>query len=126
MKLRPLDAWTERRRALAAQYLEALRGLPLGLRDEACDERGVYHLFTVRTPRREELKKHLALRGIGSAGHYPRPLHRQPVYREPAVSLPESERAANEVLSIPVFAELTDAEQNTVIAAVRTFFDPLS
>ena len=126
VKLRHLDGWTERRRVLAARYLEGLRGLPLGLPDEAAEERGVYHLFTVRTPRRDELKKHLDREGIGTAVHYPLPLHRQPVYRDTTATLPESERAANEVLSIPLFAYLGDEEQDAVIASIRAFFDPSS
>jgi len=126
IKLRHLEAWTERRRALAARYLEELRGLPLTLPEEAADERSVYHVFTVRTPRRDELKKHLELAGIGSSVHYPLPLHRQPVYRDLTVTLAESERAAQEVLSIPLFAYLEDAEQDAVIASIRGFFDPLS
>ena len=126
IKLRHLEAWTERRRALAARYLEELRGLPLTLPEEAADERAVYHVFTVRTPRRDELKKHLELAGIGSSVHYPLPLHRQPVYRDLTVTLAESERAAQEVLSIPLFAYLEDAEQDAVIASIRGFFDPLN
>jgi dTDP-4-amino-4,6-dideoxygalactose transaminase len=126
IKLRHLEAWTERRRALAARYLEELRGLPLTLPEEAADERSVYHVFTVRTPRRDELKKHLDLAGIGSSVHYPLPLHRQPVNRDLTVTLPESERAAQEVLSIPLFAYLEDAEQDAVIGSIRGFFDPLS
>jgi dTDP-4-amino-4,6-dideoxygalactose transaminase len=124
IKLRHLDAWTERRRVLAARYLDALRGLPLGLPGEAVDERAVYHVFTVRTPRRDELKKHLDREGIGTAVHYPLPLHRQPVYRDTTLTLPESERAAADVLSLPLYAYLEDAEQDAVIASVRAFFDP--
>jgi dTDP-4-amino-4,6-dideoxygalactose transaminase len=123
VKLRHLDAWTERRRVIAATYLEGLRDLPLGLPSEAGDERGVYHLFTVRTPRREELKKHLDLRGIGTAVHYPLPLHRQPIYRDPDLHLPHSEAAAAEVLSLPVFVELGEGEQAAVVTAVRAFFE---
>lgn len=123
IKLRHLEAWTDRRRTLAARYLERLRGLPLGLPGETPDERAVYHVFTVCTPRRDELKKHLDREGIGTAVHYPLPLHRQPVYRDTTVTFPESERAAAEVLSLPLYAYLGDAEQDAVIAAVRAFFD---
>jgi dTDP-4-amino-4,6-dideoxygalactose transaminase len=123
VKLERLDAWTKARRAHAAAYRAALHDLPLGLPDEAPDERAVYHLFTVRTPRREELRKHLEARGVATAVHYPMPLHRQPLYRNvPAVGLDESERASEEVLSLPLFAELTEAERNEVVAAVRAFF----
>lgn len=122
VKLRHLDAWTVARRALADRYRAALAGLPLGVPQEAADERAVYHLFTIRSERRDELKKYLDARDIGSAVHYPMPLHRQPLYRAAGGSLPESERAAAEVLSLPLFPELTHAEQDEVISAVRHFF----
>lgn len=89
---------------------------------EAADERAVYHLFTIRSERRDELKKHLDAHEIGSAVHYPMPLHRQPLYRAGGCSLPESERASAEVLSLPLFPELTHAEQDEVVGAVRHFF----
>ena len=84
---------------------------------------GVYHLFTVRTPHRDALRTFLDERGIGTAVHYPVPLHHQPVYREPgARPLPASERAAREVLSLPFYPELRADEQDAVAAAVRDFF----
>jgi dTDP-4-amino-4,6-dideoxygalactose transaminase len=123
VKLGRLDAWTGARRAHAAAYRAGLADLPLGLPDEALDERAVYHLFTVRTTRREELRKYLDQRGIGTAVHYPIPVHRQPLFRHlTAAGLDESERASEEVVSLPLFAELTDAEREDVVAAVRDFF----
>jgi dTDP-4-amino-4,6-dideoxygalactose transaminase len=122
VKLRHLDAWTERRRALAARYRSILAGLPLVLPEEGDSERAVFHLFTVRTRRRDELKKHLDGAGIGCAVHYPIPVHRQPLYRHIGGSFPESERASEEVLSLPLFPELTEHEQDEVAAAVRVFF----
>jgi dTDP-4-amino-4,6-dideoxygalactose transaminase len=122
VKLRHLEAWTTRRRTLAGRYRTSLAGLPLQLPDEPSDTRAVYHLFTVRTSRRDELKKHLDARGIGSAVHYPMPLHRQPLYREVGGSFPERERPTEEVLSLPLFPELTEDEQDEVVAAVRSFF----
>jgi dTDP-4-amino-4,6-dideoxygalactose transaminase len=107
----------------AARYRAALADLPLGLPEEAPDERAVYHLFTVRTTKREELRKYLHGHGIASAVHYPMPAHRQPLYRHlEATGLEESERASEEVLSLPLFAELTSAERDQVVAAVRAFF----
>ena len=122
VKLRYLDAWTARRRVLAARCRDALAGLPVALPDEAADERAVYHLFTVRTRHRDDLKKHLDRAGIGCAVHYPIPVHRQPLYRHIGGSFPVSERASEEVLSLPLFAELTEHEQDEVVAAVRGFF----
>jgi dTDP-4-amino-4,6-dideoxygalactose transaminase len=122
VKLRHLEAWTVARRRHAAAYRDGLRDLPLELPGEAANERAVYHLFTVRSPRRDELKKFLEDRGIGTAVHYPIPIHRQPIYRQlPAEGLGESERASEEVLSLPLFPELSDAERDEVIAAVRAF-----
>jgi dTDP-4-amino-4,6-dideoxygalactose transaminase len=122
VKLRHLETWTAERRRHAAAYRDALRDLPLTLPVEAANERAVYHLFTVRSSRRDELKKFLHDRGIGTAVHYPIPIHRQPLYRHlPAAALGESERASQEVLSLPIFPELTDAERDEVIAAVRAF-----
>ena len=124
VKLRHLDAWTERRRALARIYDARLAGLPLALPRERAGDRAVYHLYTVRTPRRDELQKFLAARGVATMVHYPIPLHRQPLYRDLAAErLPNSEAASSEVLSLPLFPEMTDDEQGIVIATVRAFFD---
>jgi dTDP-4-amino-4,6-dideoxygalactose transaminase len=123
VKLRHLEAWTAARRRHAAAYRDALADLPLTLPEEAADERAVYHLFTIRSERRDELRKALAERGVGTAVHYPMPLHRQPVFRDLATDrLGQSERASERVLSLPLFPELTDAERDAVIAAIRAFF----
>lgn len=123
VKLRHLEAWTVARRRHAAAYREAFAGLPLGLPEERPDERAVYHLFTIRTDRRDELKKFLTDRGIATAVYYPMPLHRQPLYQAAAVAgLERSERASEEVLSLPIFPELTEAERAEVVAAVHSFF----
>ena len=123
VKLQHLESWTERRRALAARYRAALSGLPLELPRERPDDRDVYHLFTIRTPHRDDLQKFLAAQGIGTMVHYPNPLHRQPAYPAAAtLSLPECERASREVLSLPLYSELTDAEADEVAAAVRRYF----
>ena len=85
----------------------------------------VYHQFTVRTARRDELMEHLAAHGIGSSVHYPSPLHRQPAMASllpDPPSLPAAEAAAREVLCLPMFPELTEAEVDEVTAAVREFY----
>ena len=122
VKLRHLDRWTDRRRLLAERYQTGLAGLPLSLPEERPGDRAVYHLFTVATARRDDLKKHLAARGIASAVHYPIPLHLQAPYRHVGSALPVSERASREVLSLPLFPELELGEVDTVITAVREFF----
>jgi len=120
VKLRRLDAWTEARRRLAARYREKLAGLPLGLPAEHPRARHIYHLFTVRHPDRDRLARALAERGVGSAVHYPLPVPGQPLFGEKDDGRhPEAWRASREVLSLPCFPELTDAEADEVITAVR-------
>lgn len=126
VKLRRLADWTEARRALAQRYRVGLAGLPLTLPPREEDgSRHVYHCFTVQTARRDALAKHLAAAGVGTAVYYPLPCHRQPAYagktRRP---LPESERAAREVLSLPMYPELPAADVDRVCREIRGFFRP--
>ena len=117
-----LAAWTDRRRALRAIYLEELRGAGLGLQREQPWARAVDHLFVVRHPRRDALAAALEERGIGTLVHYPIPLHLQPALLAlggKAGDLPVAEQAAREVLSLPIYPELTDAQARAVAAAVR-------
>lgn len=125
IKLRRLKAWNERRRVHAAAYNAAFKDLPLVLPTQAPGEKHIYHLYTVRTGRRDALSRHLRRLGIGSAVYYPLPLHRQPCFRAlgfRAASLPVSDRASREVLSLPLFAELTAGQRSAVIRGVRSFF----
>jgi dTDP-4-amino-4,6-dideoxygalactose transaminase len=123
-KLGHLDAWTELRRHLAARYIERLSDLPLALpRLHAGDH--VYHLFVVHTPRRDALRDFLEARAISTGLHYPVPLHRQPCFSHLQMdrsSYPVADRLAREGLSLPLFPGMTDAQQNTVIAAIEAFF----
>jgi dTDP-4-amino-4,6-dideoxygalactose transaminase len=120
--LRHLDTWTERRRALAAIYLEELRGAAVRVPEEQAYARAVYHLFVVRHPQRDELALRLAAAGIGTLVHYPFPLHLQPAFAElggrPG-DLPVVERAAREILSLPLHPYLTDDQAREVARAVR-------
>jgi dTDP-4-amino-4,6-dideoxygalactose transaminase len=119
VKLDHLAAWTERRRAIAAAYTARLDGAPIRLPVERAPARPVYHLFTVRHPRRDALRKALAELGVGTAVHYPVPIPAQPVFGvDDERRWPESWRAAREVLSLPCFPELTDDEVERVAAAV--------
>ncbi|MGB9885731.1 MAG: DegT/DnrJ/EryC1/StrS family aminotransferase [Moorellales bacterium] len=128
-KLPHLAEWTAKRQALAARYDELLRGIPgLTLPHRAPDRTHVFHQYTVRVAggRRDALRAYLAERGIGTEVYYPLPLHLQPCfahlgYREG--DLPESKRASREVLSLPMFPELTREEQEYVAGAVKMFFD---
>jgi dTDP-4-amino-4,6-dideoxygalactose transaminase len=121
--LRRLDAMNDRRRALAARYDAALRGLPLALPAERAHARHVHHLYVVRTPRRQALAAWLKERGIQTGIHYPVPSHRQPaVERLAAPALPRTERLVDEILTLPMSSGHTDEEIDRVAAAVRAFF----
>ncbi len=120
--LRHLPAWTERRRALAAFYSAELEGAGVGLLREQSYARAVYHLFVVRHPRREALAAALQQRGVGTLVHYPIPLHLQPAFshlggREG--DFPAAEAAAREILSLPLYPELSDAQARAVTTAVK-------
>jgi dTDP-4-amino-4,6-dideoxygalactose transaminase len=124
-KLKRLESWHAARRERAARYDEELRGVP-GIRTPSPDPQGrhVYNQYTLRCEKRDALKDHLASLGIGAAVYYSVPLHMQKCFRSLGYrqgQFPHSERAANEVLSIPIFPELTGAEQGRVIEAIRGF-----
>jgi dTDP-4-amino-4,6-dideoxygalactose transaminase len=126
--LRHLAAWNERRRALAALYGQALAGTTLGLPVERPDVRAVHHLFVARHPRRDDLMAALRRRGVETLIHYPIPLHRQPAFaafREREAELPVVERAAGDILSLPLYPELTDAQAEAVASAIREALESL-
>ena len=121
VKLRYLDGWNDKRRAAAALYRAALSGGDIVAPVEIDGARHVYHHFTVRTRHRADLAARLAAAGVASAVYYPRALHEQPAYARWAQGpLPEAERAAREVLSVPVHPWLTDGEIARVAAALAT------
>ncbi len=126
VKLRHLGEWTAARRRLAERYRALLSGLPLGLPVERPPAVHVYHQFTVRVADRDAVAAGLAELGIGTTVHYPIPIPAQPLFCPPggaeraAAAFPEAARAAREVLSLPCFPELTDAELGEVAAALRT------
>lgn len=118
-RLPSLDASNARRREIACRYRDALSGIVAVAPAGAAD--WVAHLFTVRTPRRDDLRRHLASRGIRAEIHYPVPDHLQPSQRGLAfrsAGLAETERLAAETLSLPCFPELENAEIEAVIAAI--------
>ena len=125
VKLKHLEKWTAERRRVAKCYTELLADTPLQLPREAGYAESAWHLYTIRHPRRDELKKHLDDHGIGNAVHYPIPLHLQKVYaalgHKPR-DFPVAEQAAREVLSLPMFPELTDAQIQRVVEVVKDFF----
>ncbi|MBZ5658900.1 MAG: DegT/DnrJ/EryC1/StrS family aminotransferase [Acidobacteriia bacterium] len=124
VKLRRLDNWNARRRAIAAQYHEGLAhsGLVLPYVPEWADP--VHHLFVVRSKRRDALRQHLEKSGIGALIHYPIPPHLQNAYKDMAMrpgSLPISERIHEEVLSLPIGPHLSESQAATVIRAIQEF-----
>jgi dTDP-3-amino-3,4,6-trideoxy-alpha-D-glucose transaminase len=122
VKLRHLEEWTERRRALAALYRQELADACVSLPVERPGVRAACHLFVIRHPRRDELARELRERGVGTLIHYPIPLHLQPAFArlggQPG-SMPVAERAAGEILSLPLQPELDEASVRAVAAAVR-------
>lgn len=124
IKLRRLSQWNESRRQLASLYDKYLSGLPdLVLPREAPSCRGVYHLYVVRTSRRQELKDKLQQRGIGTGVHYPEPVHLQKAFQGlgyASGSFPISELLAKEVLSLPLYPELDPDSVRFVCAQIRS------
>jgi dTDP-3-amino-3,4,6-trideoxy-alpha-D-glucose transaminase len=122
IKLRRLDKWNDRRRAVAARYLELLDGVDeLALPAVPGWAEPVWHLFVVRHPRRDELQERLAAAGVDTIIHYPIPPHRAGAYAEEfgARSLPIAERLADEVLSLPMGPHLPLSDVERVADAVR-------
>lgn len=125
-KLPHLADWTERRRAAARRYDALLKDCEVVTPVELPGNRHVYHLYVIRTPRRAAVMQHMAAQGIGVGIHYPLPLHLQPVYRERGQgpgSFPVAEAAAAEVLSLPLYPEITPEQQEQVVAALRSFVE---
>jgi dTDP-4-amino-4,6-dideoxygalactose transaminase len=123
VKLRHLPEWNARRRQIAVHYDELLAGTGLVRPEILDDDAHVYHLYVVRSAERDRLQAALRQRGVGSAVHYPLPAHLQPAYESLGLaapgSLPVTERLAAEVLSLPIYPELSDAEVDMVATAVR-------
>jgi dTDP-4-amino-4,6-dideoxygalactose transaminase len=121
VKLRHLEKWTEARRAAAAYYDKALAGSGIETPFARGDSRHVYHVYAVRTSERVKWQEFLTARAIQSGIHYPIPVHLQEAYASPrykAGDFPHSEKAAAEVLSLPMFPELTGAMQKQVVEAL--------
>lgn len=122
-KLRVAAEDDKARQAHARAYDEGLRGLPLRLPARTADTKHAFHLYVVRTPERDALKKHLADRGIDTAIHYPAAVHQQGPYREMVRgALPVTERAVSEILSLPLYPDLRRDELDLVVSEVRAFF----
>jgi len=125
IKLKHLDKWTRERRRVAHRYHELLADTPLQLPMEADYAESAYHLYVVRHPRRDDLKKHLEANKVGCALHYPLSLHMQKCYAHlgyKAGDFPIAEKAARECLSLPIFPEITEAQIERVSEVIHEFF----
>jgi len=125
VKLRYLEARNHRRQEIATYYRQRFSGLDVRVPLEQPGEVHVYHQFVIRMAQRERLQAHLKVAGIETGVHYPVPLHRQPAWLRrygESPPLPRAERLAREVLSLPVFPDLTDTEIERVANAVAAFF----
>jgi dTDP-4-amino-4,6-dideoxygalactose transaminase len=134
VKLRYLPAWNAARRQCAAIYDRLFRrvglaaatiadGIVLPVTDSRAEH--VFHQYVVRVPRRQELRKYLTERGIGTEVYYPIPLHLQPSLASLGYKqgdFPVAEKAAAEVLALPIYAELREDEQQTVVEAIAAFY----
>jgi dTDP-4-amino-4,6-dideoxygalactose transaminase len=126
VQLRHLARWNERRRAVAAAYDRGLAGLPgVSIPSIGADVVHAYHQYTIRSSFRDRLMAGLDERGVGTVVYYPVPTHRLPAYAGSA-RLPETDRAAREVLSLPIRPSLTDDEVERVICAVRKVAEALA
>jgi dTDP-4-amino-4,6-dideoxygalactose transaminase len=122
VKLRHLEAWTESRRSRAALYDRLLRESGVETPREMAYAKHVYHVYAVRSQERDELQRTLQSHGVQTGIHYPIPVHLQEGYRDlgyAAGDFPHTERAAREVLSLPMYPELTNVQVDQVAAAVH-------
>lgn len=124
VKLPFLDADNRARAAIAARYEEGLAGTALGLPAVRSGCEPAHHLYVVRSRARDALRAHMERSGVGTLIHYPVPIHLQPAYKggiRGGDALPETERAAREVLSLPIYPELGSREVDTVIRVASSF-----
>ncbi len=141
VKLRYLPQWNQQRRTLAARYNELFLAIGIGVQTSPGSPRTiadgvvlpythpraqhVFHQYVVRAPRRDDLRAHLVRENIGSEVYYPLCLHQQDALRDLGYStgdFPEAERAAAEVLALPMYPELRDDEQQTIVDSIRRFY----
>ena len=122
VKLKHLESWTEARRTRAAAYHRALKDTGIVPPVERPGVRHVYHVYVVRASDRDALRARLTDAGVQTGVHYPIPVHLQPAYRDLGYSagdFPVSERAAGDVLSLPIYPELTDEQTETIVGVCR-------
>jgi dTDP-4-amino-4,6-dideoxygalactose transaminase len=124
VKLPHLEEWVAARRRLARLYGELLAPTPLALPAEMPSARHCYHLYVVRSPSRDRLRQYLQANGIGTSVHYPLPIHFQKAYRHLGYApgtFPEAEGATQEILSLPLYPELTEEAVRYVCSVLGSF-----
>jgi len=123
VKLKHLDAWNDRRRAIGKKYLAEMQGLPgVRLAKPSAKADPIWHIFPIFHDKRDDFRAALEKHGVSSGIHYPKPVHLQPAYAHLGVaqgSLPNAEKLAFTEISLPMFPELTDAQADEVIKAVK-------
>ncbi len=126
VKLNYIEKWTAARRSIAARYREKLQGTgDIRFFRENSGNEAVYHLFVIRSSKREAIGAHLKEMGVDTGVHYPLPLHLQPAYKflgYQTGAFPISEKHAGEMLSLPVYPEMTDEQVDYVCNQVQAFF----
>ena len=127
VKLKYLEEWTEARRAAADKYVERLTGVDgVFLPHVTQNVRHVYHLFVIQVENRDATLKYLNENAIGAGIHYPIPLHKQPAYAKLGYnkqSLPHTETAADKIVSLPMFPEITDQQIDRVVQTLKEALD---
>ena len=124
VKMKYIEEWTEARRRHAARYDEAFAGQSFRAPPPPAHMRHVYHVYAIRTPKREAMMKHLNDKGVANGIHYPVPVHLQKAFAELGYKpgdFPHAERATQETLSLPMFPEMKAEQVDAVAAAVRSF-----
>jgi dTDP-4-amino-4,6-dideoxygalactose transaminase len=127
VKLPHLDEWIDSRRKLASLYSELLTNSNVVLPVEPPDRKHVYHLYVIRTENRDDVQVQLKERGIGTAIHYPSPVHLQPFYSngiDRRGQFPIAEKLCNEILSLPMFPELTEEQAKYVVSETSSILAP--
>lgn len=126
VKLKYLDQWNKARRKKAAIYTKLLEGTEIVCPTEKEPVRHVYHLYVIRTKKRDSLQAFLGERGIGTLIHYPTPIHLQNAYKNLEYrrgDLPSTELCSREILSLPLFPEMAESEIELVASRIRHFVD---
>jgi dTDP-4-amino-4,6-dideoxygalactose transaminase len=125
VKLKHLEAWTERRRHFAELYYEKLKGLKIVVPHDKPYEKAVYHTFIIQTEQRDKLKEFLAGKGVDTKIHYPIPIHLQEAARYLKYKkgdFPVTEKQTDTILSLPIYPELTDEQVNYIADCIIEFF----